>query len=69
VTKINTEKGYDILMNSKIMDAVRYVVPGAKYVVPNVETDEAVISITDNLNNREFMSDKLNMEVIKMDPY
>jgi hypothetical protein len=51
------------------MDAVRYVVPFSRIILPKIETDETVISITDDLNNSQVLTEKLSMEIIKMDAY
>lgn len=56
-------------MNSKIMDAFRYIVPFSKYAFPRIETDEASINVSEDLSNSSFLTEKINMEIIKMDQH
>jgi hypothetical protein len=51
LAKIQEGSSYDVLINSKLMDAFRYIVPYSRLVFPRIESDVATINISDSLNN------------------
>ena len=69
MAKIQEETGFQGFMNSRVMDAVRYFTPFTARLFPKSEIDTAVITIQSDLNNSIFLTERLAMEIIKMDTH
>lgn len=67
MSKIQEETGFQVFMNSRLMDVARYFTPFGDRLLPKQDYDTAVITIQDDLDNSQFLTEKLAMEIIKMD--